>query len=179
MKRPKGMTHHQGNLLEVLSTGRLWPNLWYKAQNSPFDNSYSNIFSLFQLETKTQFLLTTGCPKIYDQNLHFWIFSKNSFRNELKAPFLLKFDTHDLTCKNFHFVLRGAPGGPRCQNLGPKPSFWIVSKNSFRNELKAPFLLYFDTHDLTCKNFHFVRRGAPGGPRTLKKIFMISKNYFN
>ena len=47
--------------------------------------------------------------------------------------------------------------------------FEYFPKNSFRNELNAPFLHYFDTHDLTCKNFHFVRRGAPGGPRTLKK----------
>ena len=30
-------------------------SLLYKAQNSPFDNSYSNKISLFQLETKNSF----------------------------------------------------------------------------------------------------------------------------
>ena len=53
--------------------------------------------------------------------------------------------------------------------------FEYFSKNSFRNELKAPFLLNFDTHDLTCKNFQFGRRGAQGGPRTLKKILWYLK----
>ena len=38
--------------LGVLPTARVWLNLWYKDQNSPFDNSFSNHFSLFQLETK-------------------------------------------------------------------------------------------------------------------------------
>ena len=32
----------------------------------------------------------------------------------------------------------------------------MFSPNSLRNELNTPFLHYFDTHDLTCKNFHFV-----------------------
>ena len=39
-----------------------------------------------------------------------------AWMNELKAPFLLNFDTHDITSKNFHFVRRGDPGGPRSQN---------------------------------------------------------------
>ena len=72
--------------------------------------------------------ICTGCPKIYDQNLHFWIFSKNSFRNELKAPFLLNFDTNDLTCKNFHFGRRGAPGGPRTL----KKNLWYLKIISTR-----------------------------------------------
>ena len=44
------------------------------------------------------------------------------------------------------------------------------------NELHAP---YFYTHHLICKNFHFVCRGVQGGPKTLKKILLLSKNYFN
>ena len=131
------------------------------------------------------------CPfsKIWDQNIHFWIFSKNSF------------DTEHLICKNFHFVCRGFPGGPRilkkiwwylkiilvkvCKKiffikakkkfLCPKFKdqnlhFWIFSKNSFRNEVHTPFLPYFDTQHLMCKNLHFVRRGVSGGPRTKKKF---------
>ena len=81
-------------------------NLWYLKMIST-----RVCKKIFLIKAKKKFC--TGCPKIYDQNLHFWIFSKNSFRNELKAPFLLNFDTHDLTCKNFHFDRRGAPGGPR------------------------------------------------------------------
>ena len=106
--------------------------------------------------------------------------------------------------QKFSFCSQGAPGGPRtlkkflsrvCKKiflikakknvvLGV-PNFTTkificeyISKNSFRNELNAPFLHYFDTHDLTCKNFHFVRRG-PRGSQNPKKKFMISKNYFN
>ena len=39
----------------VLSTGWVRLDLWCKAQNHPFDNSSSNIFSLFQLETNNGF----------------------------------------------------------------------------------------------------------------------------
>ena len=39
----------------VLSTGWVRLDLWCKAQNHPFDNSSSNIFSLFQLETNNSF----------------------------------------------------------------------------------------------------------------------------
>ena len=42
----------------VLSICQAWLDLWYKGQNSPFDNSFSNNFSLFQLETKNLFLQT-------------------------------------------------------------------------------------------------------------------------
>ena len=31
----------------VLSTGRLWLDLWFKDQNCPFENSFSNNFSVF------------------------------------------------------------------------------------------------------------------------------------
>ena len=81
---------------------------------------------IFLIKAKIKFC--TGCPKIYDQNLHFWIFSKNSFRNELNAPCLHYFDTHDLTCKKFHLVRRGAPGGPRTL----KKFFWYLKIISIR-----------------------------------------------
>ena len=38
--------------LGVLLTGPVRLDLWYKDQNSPFYNSFSINFSLFQLETK-------------------------------------------------------------------------------------------------------------------------------
>ena len=45
------------------------------------------------------------CPfsKCLNQNLYFWIFSKNSFRNELHALFLPYFNTQHLICKFFNF----------------------------------------------------------------------------
>ena len=36
--------------------------------------------------------------KFQTQNLEFWIFSENFFRNELHAPFLPCFDTHIFIC---------------------------------------------------------------------------------
>ena len=40
----------------VLSTRQARLDLWYKDQNSSFDKCFNNKFSLFQLETKNQFL---------------------------------------------------------------------------------------------------------------------------
>ena len=60
---------------------------------------------------------------------------------------------------------------PFSKKLRQKSSFWNISQNEFHTS----FLPYFDTQHLICKNFHFVRRRVPGGPRTLKKINDVSK----
>ena len=39
--------------------------------------------------------------------------------------------------------------------------FKYFPKKIVRNKLHSPFLAYFDTQHLICKNFHFVRRGFP------------------
>ena len=54
--------------------------------------------------------------KIQNQNLHFWIFSKTSFRNELHTPFLPYFDTQHSICKILTFLLLvvwGSQGVPK------------------------------------------------------------------
>ena len=43
------------------------------------------------------------------QNLHFWIFSENSVKNDLHTPFLPYYDTQHLICKKFNFVRRRVP----------------------------------------------------------------------
>ena len=48
--------------------------------------------------------------KFKNQNLHFWIFSKTSFRNDLHTPILPYFNTQHSICDFFiflHFVCRG------------------------------------------------------------------------
>ena len=60
------------------------------------------------------------------QNLHFWIFSKNSVRNDLHTPFSPYFDTQHLICKNSHFVGRG---------LQRVPEFFFISKICKKKDL--------------------------------------------
>ena len=59
------------------------------------------------------------------------------------------------------------------QNL----TFLILSQNSFRNELHAPFLTYFDTQHLIYKKLIMFIGGVSGGPKTVIKKGMISKNF--
>ena len=80
------------------------------------------------------------------------MFTKNSFRNELKSPFLPSFDTQHSICEIFTFLLFGCKGVPGVSEkccIGCKQKFskikfnratksWEKSRN-FRYELLEDF----------------------------------------
>ena len=67
---PETTTTTQGNLFRGIVN---WLNLWYKDQNSPFDNNFSNNLSSFQLETKNRLPYMVSIQEI--------IFGKNNIKN--------------------------------------------------------------------------------------------------
>ena len=97
---------------------------------------------LFQLGFVKRFFwlkqkkIVLGVPKFKTKTFIFEYFPKNSFRNELNTPFLHHFDTHDLTCKNFHFVWRGSKNSKKnlikiIWNWVCKKIFFIKAKKNF------------------------------------------------
>ena len=115
------------------------------------------------------YITRTNCP--WAANYNFWdicIFIIYIYIIIFYLKFLTKF-----------FIFLGARPEkglkilPFSKKFKPKSSFWIFSKNSFRNELHTPFLLYLDTQHLFSEIFILFKGGS------LKFLLMISKNHFN
>ena len=67
------------------------------------DSSIAYIFSVLRVLKKGLKKASTFdfFQKCQNQNLYFLIFSRNSFRNELKSPFLTYFDAQHSICEIF------------------------------------------------------------------------------
>ena len=87
------------------------------------------------------------------------------------------FDTKHLICKYPILIPNSSYVKIFILFVVPK-TFLNIFQNSFRNELHASFLPYYDTQHLIYKNSYFVRRGVPWylkiiSTRVYKKIFLI------
>ena len=114
--------------LKLLNFSRLLVSkyFWHTQYNNNVDIFFCKK-SLFTTPKCNNFLISF--KKSQKQNLHFWIFSKNSFRNELQSPFLSYFDTQHSICEIFTFLLfgrKGVPGSPKNQKI-----FFMIPKRYF------------------------------------------------
>ena len=102
----------------VLSTGRVQLDLqYYNNQKSPFDNSFSNIFTLFQLETKKPSFYKQCWPEIVSiQNFFFWkieitYLSSNGFvvTTPQQITLNLQLNFTRIVCSHEHYVALNLP----------------------------------------------------------------------
>ena len=99
------------NYIDLIQWSLVLIGRFYPPQNSTFFKNFKN------------------------QNLHFWIFFKNSFRNELQWPFLPYFDTQHSICEIFSFlflVVGGSQGVQKSKNI------FYISKNYFNRGSHKP-----------------------------------------